>query len=221
MEYAEENKGIKAKLKRFWDWLWNSDSLWSYIVFLVLIFIVIKFIFLPGLGLIFGTSLPLAIVESSSMDHRVLQDLTGSLTICGKNFQDTKFLNSNEYWNTCGSWYEQNTNITKSDFQTFSFKNGFKKGDIMVIFRKKTINIGDVIVFEAGSRHPIIHRVISLSPLQTKGDHNEGQLVPGNNPYNADEKNIPEEKLVGTAVLRIPWLGWPKLFIVETWNKIF
>lgn len=233
MKYAEEKEGIKEKLKEFWNWLWNSDSIWSYVIFLVLVFIVIKFVFLPGLGLIFGTSLPLAIVESSSMDHRALQYCTAydsggqcaaesiDYEICGSKFTKSSSFNLDEYWDVCGKWYEQNTNITKSDFQAFSFKNGFRKGDIMVIFKKKTINIGDIIVFEGGSRHPIIHRAISLSPLQTKGDHNSGQLVPGNNNYGANERSIPEEKLLGTAVLKIPWLGWPKLFIVEMWNKRF
>jgi len=223
MEYAEDNESVKAKLKKFWKWLWQSDSIWSYIVFLIIVFVFIKFIFLPGLSLAFGmglSGLPLAIVESSSMDHHILQDSTG-LTICGKNFQDTKFLDSEEYWSTCGSWYEQNMNITKEQFSSFSFKNGFRKGDIMVIVKKKAVNIGDILVFEAGSAHPIIHRVISLNPLQTKGDHNGAQLVPGNNPYNADERAVPENKIIGTAVFKIPWLGWPKLFIVELWNKIF
>lgn len=222
MEYAEDKTklDVKTKLKGFWKWLWQSDSWWSYIVFLALVFVFIKFIFLPGLGLIFGTSLPLAIVESSSMDHHSLLDATGTINICGKTFPNNESLNTDEYWQTCGSWYEQNTNITKEEFQSYSFKNGFQKGDIMIIVKKKTINIGDIIVFQAGAANPIIHRVISLNPLQTKGDHNEAQLVPGNNNYGADERNIPENRILGTAVLRIPWLGWPKLFVVELWNKI-
>ncbi|MEK6886069.1 MAG: hypothetical protein AABX17_03825 [Nanoarchaeota archaeon] len=222
MEYAEDKDKIdvKTKLKNFWKWLWNSDSWLSYIVFLAIVFVFIKFIFLPGLGLIFGTSLPLAIVESSSMDHHSLQDMTSVISICGKTFSDSKSFNAEEYWQTCGSWYEQNTNITQEQFSSFSFKNGFRKGDIMIIVKKKTIKIGDVLIFEAGSAHPIIHRVISLNPIQTKGDHNEAQLIPGNNNYGADERNIQESKVLGTAVFKIPWLGWPKLFIVELWNKI-
>ena len=109
----------------FLDWLWNSDSIWSYAVFLILIFIVIKFVFLPGLGIAFSTCtfqdvfsghsekcLPLAIVESSSMEHYAI-----NREICGKYLASNGFLNSEEYWNTCGDWYEQNTNITKEEFQ--------------------------------------------------------------------------------------------------------
>ncbi len=220
----KEDSTLKEKLKNFWSWLWESESIWSYLVFLVLVFIFIKFIFLPGLSLLFGmgiNGLPLAIVESSSMDHRALAINSGlNYEICGANFPSKTSLNTEGYWDTCGNWYEQNTNITKEEFKTFSFKNGFKKGDIMIIFGKKNVKIGDVIVYEAGSRHPIIHRVISLNPIQTKGDHNAAQLIPGNNAYGADERNVPREKIIGTAIARIPWLGWPKLFIVELWNKI-
>lgn len=212
---------LKEDIKQFWNWLWNSDSWLSYMVFLVLIFIFIKFIFLPGLGIIFGTSLPLAIVESSSMEHYSLAETSPtSYVICGKTFPEKQYFNLDEYWTTCGSWYEQNANITKQKFSEFNLKKGFRKGDIMIIVKKKTTHIGDVIVFEGGWNHPIIHRVISLSPLQTKGDHNEAQLTSSNNAYRADETNIPESKILGTAVIKIPWLGWPKILMVELWNKI-
>lgn len=215
-------ESLKENVKKFWNWLWNSDSWLSYIVFLVIIFIFIKFIFLPGLGFIFGTSLPLAIVESSSMEHYSLAETSpGQYTICGKTFANEQYFNFDNYWSTCGSWYEQNTNITKQEFSKFSLSNGFRKGDIMIIVKKKTINIGDIIVFEGGWNHPIIHRVISNSPIvQTKGDHNEAQLVPSNNAYHADETNIHENQILGTAVIRIPWLGWPKILAVEFWQKI-
>ncbi|MDP1729175.1 MAG: S26 family signal peptidase, partial [archaeon] len=161
---------IKKDLDKFWNWLWNSESIWSYLVFLILVFVFIKFIFLPGLGLIFGTSLPLAIVESSSMDHHSLKIIDSNYEICGTIFPTSSYFNSEKYWETCGNWYKQNTNITQEQFSKFSFKNGFRKGDIMIIFKKKTIEIGDVLVFESSSQHPIIHRIISLNPIQTKGD---------------------------------------------------
>lgn len=200
------------KLKQFWKWLWDSESWLSYLVFLIIVFIFVKFIFLPGLGMIFGTALPLAIVESSSMDHHVL-DETGVNDICGTVFDKTGFLNSDEYWNTCGSWYEGNTNITKAEFQNFIFKNGFSKGDLIIIFGKKAneLKIGDVIIFNAGRANPIIHRVISLNPIQTKGDHNPGQLN--------EEKTINLNQVVGVAVAKIPYVGWVKLIFFEIGKK--
>jgi len=203
----------ESQLKKFWKWLWESESWWSYLVFLILVFIIIKLIFLPGLGLIFGTSLPLAIVESSSMDHSSLSETspTNGYDICGKEFSEKKFFNLNEYWLTCGAWYEDK-NISQEQFKEFKFKNGFRKGDIIIIFGKNNIQLGDVIIFDAGRSNPIIHRVISLSPLQTKGDHNNDQL--------SEEKNINNNKIVGVAWGRIPYLGWVKLFFVEILNKI-
>jgi hypothetical protein len=203
---------IKKNLKDFWNWLWKSESIWSYIVFLIIIFVVVKFIFLPGLGLIFQTSLPLAIVESSSMEHYSLAEATGAYTICGIESTESKFFNLDDYWQTCGSWYEQNTNITKAEFQNFKFKDGFRKGDLMVVFGKQNPEIGDIIIFNAGRSHPIIHRIISLYPIQTKGDHNPAQLP--------EEKNIDGSQVVGVAVARVPYVGWVKLFFVELWQKI-
>ena len=218
-------------LKKIWKWLWESDSWWSYLVFLILVFIIIKLIFLPGLGLIFGTSLPLAIVESSSMDHNSLEYClkaeyyvqngktytqctewsNNDYDICGKKFLEEKFFDIDNYWQTCGKWYEDR-NITQEQFEKFKFENGFRKGDIIIIFGKKDFQIGDVIIFDAGRNNPIIHRVISQSPLQTKGDHNGDQLT--------EEKSINNNQIVGVAWGRIPYLGWAKLFVVETLNKI-
>ena len=204
----------KNKIKIFWNWLWNSDSIWSYVVFLILIFILVKFIFLPGLGLIFGTSLPLAIVESSSMEHYALQTSSVNFDICGKIFLEKIFLDKENYWDTCGDWYTQNTNISKEEFQSFSFNNGFRKGDVMIIFGKnpKNIKIGDIIIFDSRRNHPIIHRVIAINPIQTKGDHNPAQLD--------EEKNINPNQIIGVAKARIPYIGWFKLFFFETWQKL-
>jgi signal peptidase I len=204
----EKERTQKNSLSVFFNWLWNSESWLSYLVFLILVFIFVKFIFLPGLGLIFGTQLPLAIVESSSMEHYALEtDGLSGVSICGQSFSETQFLDKEKYWSTCGEWYEKNTNITKEEFQNFKLSNGFRKGDLMIIFGKKNIEIGDIIIFDGGRNHPIIHRVISLNPIQTKGDHNPAQL--------ALETNINKNQIVGTAVARIPYIGWIKLFFVE------
>ena len=202
-----EEKRLKDQLKSFWKWLWESESLLSYVVFIILIFIVIKLIFFPLLGLIMGTSLPLAIVESSSMDHSIVKDDLGRLTLCGTFYTQKTDVN---YWEQCGAWYGANTNIAEADFNTFPFSNGFNKGDLMIIVGRSQIEVGDVIIFEAGTRHPLIHRVISTDPLATKGDHNAGQLP--------TETSISENVIVGEAVVRIPYIGWLKLFFVELFS---
>lgn len=228
---------LKEEIKRFWKWVWGSDSMLSYIVFLALIFILIKFIFLPLLGLIFNTQLPLAIVESSSMDHSytkycvsfnsigecVFQSVDYS--ICGNNENNKQPLNFDSYWQTCGEWYEKNTNITKDQFEEYKLHNGFKKGDILILTNYRKPKIGDVILFQPNekslTRTPIIHRVVSLAPLQTKGDHNEDQLKESNNLFKTDETYISEDRIMGIAVMKIPWLGWIKLAVVEFWRSVF
>jgi signal peptidase I len=216
------------KIKKIWNWLWNSDSILSFAILLILIFIFIKLILFPSISLIFGTSLPLAIVESSSMDHNALQyckkyssdlncaTLSTDYEICGNKFSNKKFLDKEEYWQTCGSWYEEK-NISKEQFSTFKFSNGFRKGDIIIIFGKKLneIKIGDVLIFQSKQPTPIIHRIISLSPLQTKGDHNGEQIGITPDPRGIDETNIKENQIIGVAVGKIPYLGLVKIFAIE------
>jgi hypothetical protein len=207
-----ENESIGKKLKLFWHWLWNSESIWSYLVFLILVFIVIKFIFFPFLSLVMSTKLPLAIVESDSMNHNSINAPYG-YDLCGHTLLFGKFFNKEEYWQACGNWYENKTNISKEDFSNFKFSNGFAKGDLIIIYGKKDIHVGDVIVFDGGRNHPIIHRVVSLEPLQTKGDHNSDQLPA--------EKIIYQDQVLGTAVGKIPYIGWIKLGMVNILNFIF
>ena len=194
-------------LNKIWYFIWKDDSLLSWAVNVVLAIVIIKFLVYPGLGLLFGTSFPIVAVVSCSMEHGVTNcgDNSRAPDVCGaKNVNASNF---DEYWEACGIWYE-NINITKEEFNTFNFKNGFNKGDIMVLFGAdiNDINIGDVIVFYTNYYNaPIIHRVISVdnANLMTKGDHNSDQ--------NAFEKDIKKDKVLGKAVFRIPYLGWIKV----------
>jgi len=68
------------------------------------------------------------------------------------------------------------------------------------------INIGDVIVFRGGASEPIIHRVVKIDSLQTKGDQNTGSRN--------DEIGISKDRIIGKAVIRVPYLGWVKLIFV-------
>ena len=218
---------IWSKTKKGWDWVWNSDSLLSWVVALVLIFVFVKIIFFPGLSLIFGTSLPLAGVESSSMDHQIVGD-SGGYSLCGNSYskEDKNYVNFDEYWGACGDWYE-NRDITKEQFSGFSLKNGFAKGDIIVVWGRFAPKLGDIIIFQANPEstapRPIIHRIVSIEDgiIATKGDHNADQLVKGNNLFNTDETTITEDRLIGKAVVRIPYLGWPKIWMVEGLKWVF
>ena len=58
-----------STLKKTWNFLWKSDSVWSWLVSFVLAFIIVKFLIYPGLGLILGTGFPIVAVVSGSMEH--------------------------------------------------------------------------------------------------------------------------------------------------------
>jgi signal peptidase I len=226
-------KEFKRLLKKIWYFIWEEDSLASWVVNIILAFVLIKFIVYPGLGLILSTTHPIVAVVSSSMEHRSKPNCIDYKTfkilnkefkycvkekyrICGKNVDKKGFLNLDEYWEECGQWYESNIKIFKKDFDSFIFKNGFNKGDIMVLRGGKPQNIkrGDVIVFRGGNSDPIIHRVIKVWQqddiyyFQTKGDNNQRSIE-------GIESNINENKIIGKAVFRIPLLGYIKIWFVD------
>ncbi len=186
---------VKKTVKRFWHFIWEEDSIASWIANIILAFLLIKFIVYPGLGFILATSHPVVAVISGSMEHE------GS---------------SEDWWNygcpqgTQGDLYWQ-LNIRKEQFNTFPFKNGFNKGDIMVLYGRRSPQLGDVIVFNVpGRNEPIIHRVVNITDQQlykTKGDHNCGSA--------AFEERITEPQIIGRAIARIPYLGWVKLLFTE------
>jgi len=193
---AEEKKEEKNKSKfmKVWDFLWNSNSIWAWILDLVIIFLVVKFIIFPVFGLALGTSLPFVIIESGSMEHQ------GSF---------------DQWFAVHGQWYIDN-NISRDTLTSWKWQDGLDKGDIIIVQGLKDFNYerGDVIIFKTSYQNtPIIHRVIDKqnnngsTVFVTKGDHNDGQL-----PY---EYDVREEQIVGRAVGRIPKLGWIKLFFVN------
>jgi hypothetical protein len=183
-------------LVRFWRFL-KADTWQSWIVSLVLLIVVIKYIFFPLLSFTTGSSLPLVVIESCSLYH-------------GENFD--------EWWENKGQWYEER-GIEKSEFESFSYKDGMNKGDIIFVWGHGDYEVGDVIIFEPNSastaKHPIIHRIISTDPYETKGDHNSQQLTSNNNYQGIDETNIKEEQIIGKSLVRIPYLGWIKLVFFE------
>ncbi|MCF7859902.1 MAG: signal peptidase I [Candidatus Cloacimonetes bacterium] len=191
----DKNRNVMKKntWKKVWHFLWEDDSWESWLVSVIIAYVLIRFLVYPGLGLVLGTNYPIVAVVSGSMEH------------------DTQF---DDWWNTQQENY-LNYGITKESFQEFGFNSGFNKGDIMVLKGQEAsdINVGDILVFYSAIKpEPIIHRVIHVREsddgfvFTTKGDHN-GDIHPF-------EKNIPEKDIVGTALFRIPFLGWIKIGFV-------
>ena len=139
-------KGEGKLFKKFWYFLWKDNSLKGWVFSLIFLFVVIKFIFFPVLSLVTGTSLPLAIVESCSMYHK------------GNLFSD-----SDTWWERQGNKYSEFL-INNLDFQKFPMRNGFNKGDILLIFgaNPEKLEVGDIVIFNAYQKNPIIHRIIDI-----------------------------------------------------------
>ena len=181
--------GKVMKVKRVWNFIWEDDSLISWVVNVILAFLIVKFLIFPGLGLVLDTSHPVVAVVSESMDHR-------------GNFDD--------WWTRQGQWYEDR-GITKEQFMQYDMKNGFKKGDIIFLRGKDKFEIGEVVVFSANSNNPIIHRVVEKKDgkYQTKGDANSDSSK------TLGEVDISKERVIGKALFRVPFLGWVKVWASE------
>jgi len=188
------------RLKKFWNFL-KQDTWQSWIVSLLILVVLIRFVFFPLLSFTTGSPLPLVVIESCSLYHE-------------SGFDD--------WWSSNSEWYEDK-GISKAEFEEFSFKNGLNKGDIMFVWGRSDYEIGDIIIFNSNSEstapHPIIHRLVGNNPYETKGDHNSRQLMFGNNPQNIDETDIPTENIVGKTAIRIPFVGWLKLIFFEPFRS--
>ena len=177
-------------LRKIWNFIWYDDSPLSWIVNIILALVLVKYIIYPVLGLVLGTTHPLVAVVSGSMEH-----------------DSIKF---EGWWEENKGWYESN-NIQIEQFTSFPLRNGFNKGDIMILWRPSSLKVGDVIVFrkQASSDPPVIHRIVFIEAnfVQTKGD-NVGIVQ-------NFEENIQTSNIVGKAVLRIPFLGYIKIWFID------
>lgn len=188
---------IKKNLKRIWHFLWEDNSLLSWIAFLLLAIIFIKFVFYPVIGLIFKTSLPVVAVVSGSMQHN------------GLSFDN--------WWNQNSNWYVKN-NISKQDFSNYIFINGFNKGDVIILKGSKpeNIDIGNVIVYDGNYKAPIIHRVTNKFIENNKYYF----IVKGDNNFDRDPLNVNEQQILGKAIFKIPYVGWVKVIFTDMINGI-
>jgi signal peptidase I len=196
---------LKKYWRKFWHLLWVDESLKGWIFAFVFLFIFIKLIFFPTLNFLTGTPMSLAIVESCSMYHET---------------EAIFFHDFDKWWETHKSKYD----ITKEEFKDFKLHNGFNKGDILFAIRAKPekLEIGNILLFDSGRGHPIIHRIINIRNeneeyfFTTIGDNNPYSFTSSNNPFGISEINIKEDQLVGKAVFKIaPYLGWGKLIFYD------
>jgi len=208
MEQTHNKKPDKG-LRKLWYFIWEDNSVLSWIVNVVLAFIIIKFLVYPGLGFILSTSNPVVAVVSCSMEHKPTNcGLATEKSLCGQTFSDNSGFNFDDYWNICGEWYE-NRNISKEDFSNFQYSNGFNRGDLIILKGREELSAGQIVVFNAGEKDPVIHRLIQSEEqsIATKGDNNVNQL-----PY---EHSISKEQIIGHAFIKIPLLGYVKIVFTD------
>src|SRR3989344_4570197 len=190
---------IKKIWKKAWYFIWEDDSWLSWVVNIILAFVLVKFIIYPGLGLMLGTKFPVVAVVSSSMEHN------------GMDFDS--------WWDIRKDEYEK-FNISREEFLEYKFKNGFNAGDLMVLVGADELEKGDSLVFKGDAPGPIIHRIVKVDEIdgkiyvQTMGDNPETNR--GSRP---DEFGITEDRIAGKAVFRIPYLGWVKLGFLKIIGK--
>ena len=173
-------------LRKIWHFLWESESIASWLACLLICFLVVMFVFFPLAGFVLSTPLPFVVVKSESMEHNGDFD---------------------NWWLRFGEWYEKH-NIPKDDAIEWAFSNGISKGDIIIVKGKDKYVRGDVIIFKVNEKTPIIHRVVQINSVKevvsTKGDNNPSQMP--------KEQDIAKAQIIGKAAVRIPKLGWIKLF---------
>ncbi len=174
---------IKSFLRKVYNFLWKEESIQSYIAFIIVSYILLRFLVYPGFLFIMGWK-DIVSVLSSSMVHG-------------------PYINATYYF-----WMEQNG----INYTEFPFPNGLNPGDAVVIVDANNISVGDVIVYvPEGYSDSIIHRVVLKKKYgdryyyTTKGD--------ANNAIGAFEINITEDRIVGKAVFSIPFLGYPRAIL--------
>ena len=179
-----------------WRFLWYDESVWSFLLNVIIAFILIKFLIYPALGLILGTHYPIVAVISGSMEHKAP---------------------FTEWWQVKQFEYSS-YGITLADFKSYPFQGGLNKGDIVILISPKNAKVGDIIVFRSDRPDPIIHRAVLENTIngtkvfQTQGDNNNGQLP--------EEKYIPQDTVIGKAAFRIPYVGYVKIFFSNILNAL-
>ena len=139
-------------------------------------------------GFFLGSQYPFVAVMSPSMTH-----------------DDT--VTSNYYL-----WMDK-YGFTPDDLLDLPFKNGFNKGDALILMNTNKVAIGDVILYiNPDLKYPIIHRVVNIT--------DEGYVLKGDRNPAQDPWIIKEEWLRGKAILRIPLLGWIRVIPTELFYRI-
>lgn len=194
----------KQRVQDAYEFVLYDDSYASLAVFVVVSFILIKYVAFPIVGFLTGTSLPIVAVISDSMQHG--EDWwEDDLAIC-----ESGPCSQNDYYEA--------RNISRDRFEAFRFDDGFSKGSVLLIYGEDEYEVGDVVVYRRPNGIPVIHRVIQRNADGTyvvKGDNNARPLDQSKLNYRFSEYRLPESRIEGSAYARIPYVGYVKLGLVN------
>lgn len=213
-----------TKIKKGWHFIWNDDSPLSWLLAIVTAFVIVRFLVYPLLGLVLGTGFPIVAIVSGSMEHAFQPVGSPTPEMCGVPGERGR-VSFEVFWETCGNWYVEQ-GISKELFESFPFRRGMYKGDVIVLAspRPENIQIGDVIVFIQEQNpvlEPIIHRVVGKNEIngtitfKTKGDHNRDSFVVDTPFKYLNEHEVREDQVVGRAIIRIPWIGYIRVWAYD------
>ena len=191
---------IIKKTKAVLNFLWNDHSFESWMVNLLLAFLIIKFLIFPVLVGLTDSETPVASIVSNSMEHNP------------NNF--------NDWWVNEGDKYTE-FDIQRADFKSFQHKNGLNIGDLIFVSKPPTCDyeVGDIIVFRAGKNLPIIHRIVDVWENDSK---HYFRTLGDNNPASLNfETQIHEDNVEGKVAGRIPYIGNIKIIFLKVTNSLF
>ncbi len=182
----DKNFSLKENMKKIWNFLWKEESLASYVAFIIVAFIFLRFVFFPAFLFVTGYS-DIAAVVSSSMERNELTE------------------------HTFYRWLEYQ-GFDMEEVEEWPFLEGLYVGDVIFVEEvpPEEINVGDVVLFNINGKQ-IIHRVVFIEQegtnyyYTTKGD--------ANMQISESEMDIPHEYIKGKLVMRIPYLGYPRAIL--------
>ena len=96
-----------------------------------------------------------------------------------------------------------------------SMKDSISRGDAVVVEETKNIDLYDIIEFKA-DKIIIVHRVIGIEK------HNDGTILyitKGDNNNIADKDKIKEDQIIGKVLFKIPYIGYPSIWLNEIFTK--
>lgn len=198
----KKDKLLKSRIQKLWKY-----EITKWVAAVIIAFLIWNLAIIPSFKFFTKSPTPIVTVMTNSMEHYVEFD---------------------EWWIKHKGPYTEK-GIEKENFTNFSYFNGLNVGDMILVISKEPedIEIGDILIFESKIEEIIIHRVIykhiedslyfgDRYLFQTKGDNHFISIKQ----FYLDERRIPIQRINGVGILRIKYIGLPKVWLYSLKEKI-